>query len=302
MMVKNKSSKKISWAALFGTLFALIICLTASGMIYIVYPQTDRLRKFLFNPNSNNHSSIIIQSNHTNIPTPFQPAPTEAILPEPTQTPEIIPTEPSPPPPTPTLQPTQMPVVEVDALPASAYINGIYGSPQLYTLDCEAQAAIDWARYFGVQISELEFIERIPKSDDPTKGFVGDVNGAMGQLPPDDYGVYPGPIASLLREYGINATAVEGWDVQSIKQEIAAGRPVIVWIVNLPFAIETSTYTALNGNTSIVARFEHTWIITGYNASTFTVIDSEWTYNVKTATLIDRWGALGNQAIILSTE
>jgi len=69
--------------------------------------------------------------------------------------------------------------------------------------------------------------------------------------------------------------------------------------VNLPNAVETSQYTASNGNTPTVVRYEHTWIITGYNAYTLTVIDSEWTYNVKTSTLIERWNALGNQAIIL---
>jgi uncharacterized protein YvpB len=124
----------------------------------------------------------------------------------------------------------------------------------------------------------------------------------MGQIPPDDYGVYPGPVADLLRNYGLNARAVQGWDIQLIKEEISAGRPVIVWIVNLPFAIETSQYTASNGNTSTVANFEHTWIITGYNAYTFTVIDSEWTYNVKTSTLMGRWSALGNQAIVMDSE
>ena len=149
---------------------------------------------------------------------------------------------------------------------------------------------------------EMEFIDRIPHSDDPTQGFVGNINGAMGQLPPDDYGVYAGPVAELLREYGLNAFAVSGWDIQAIKKEIAAGRPVIAWIVNLPFAIETSQYTASNGNTITAARFEHTWIITGYNAYTFTVIDSEWTYNVKTSTFIERWNALGNQAIILNSD
>jgi len=124
----------------------------------------------------------------------------------------------------------------------------------------------------------------------------------MGRLPPDDYGVHAGPVAELLRDYGLNAHAVSGWDIQAIKKEIAEGRPVIVWTVNLPYAVETSQYTASNGNTTVVVRYEHTWIITGYNAYTFTVIDSEWTYNVKTSTLIERWGALGNQAIILAPD
>jgi len=73
---------------------------------------------------------------------------------------------------------------------------------------------------------------------------------------------------------------------------------VIVWIVNMPFEIETMQYTASNGNTTTVARFEHTWIVTGYNASSLTVVDSTWTYNVSTSAFIERWEALGKQAII----
>jgi uncharacterized protein YvpB len=169
----------------------------------------------------------------------------------------------------------------------------------LYTLDCESQAAVDWARYFGVEINEYEFIDRLPVSDDPELGFVGDINGPMGQIPPGDYGVYQEPVADLLRDYGLNAKGVKDWDLRSLKQEIAAGRPVIVWIVNLPFAVNPSEYIASNGNSTIVAPFQHTWIVTGYNSGTFTVVDSEWTYNVIASTFIERWNALENRAVIL---
>ena len=295
-MTKTNAKKGISWLTLLGTFFALIICVTASGMIYIVYPQSSRLLRLFFGTNEKDTSLSIPQFVDSNAPTPFQPVPTvETTLLTQTTQPGPMHTEM----PKPTHQPTPIPEAKDESLPASASISGIFGSPQLYTLDCEAQSAVDWARFFGVSISELEFIDRIPHSDDPTQGFVGDINGAMGRLPPDDYGVHAGPVAQLLREYGLNAHAVSGWDIQAIKKEVAEGRPVIVWTVNLPFTVETSQYTSSNGNTTTVARYEHTWIITGYNAYTFTVVDSEWTYNVKTYTLIERWNALGNQAIIL---
>jgi len=300
-MMKTIIKKGFSWLTLLGTFFALIIFITTSGMILIVYPQSNRLLSLFLGINKEETSLSIPHFSDFNTPTPFQPAPAEKApiaVPTLTAQPDSFPTEM----PTPTQQPTPTSESSVDNLPTSAYIKGIYGSPQLYTLDCEAQAAVDWARFFGVPISELEFIDRLPHSDDPTQGFVGNINGAMGQLPPKDYGIHAGPVAELLREYGLNALAVSAWDIQAIKTEIAAGRPVIAWIVNLPFAVETSQYTASNGNTTTVARFEHTWIITGYNAYTFTVIDSEWTYNVKTSTFIERWNALGNQAIILNSD
>lgn len=299
-MTNKKTKNSISWPTLLGTFFALIICLTASSMIYIVYPQSIQLLRLFLRTNVGEASIPVPLYVDSNLPTPFQPLSTEIIPPTPTLLPDPPPKE--TPIPTPTEEPSSDQYVVVENPPASASISGIYGSPQLYTLDCEPQAAVDWARFFGVKISELEFIDRLPLSDDPTQGFVGNINGAMGQLPPKDYGVHAAPVAVLLREYGLNAKAVSGWDLEDIKKEIAAGRPVIVWTVNLPFAVETSQYTASNGNTSTVARYEHTWIITGYTAHIFTVVDSEWTYNVKYSTLTERWNALGNQAIILAPD
>jgi uncharacterized protein YvpB len=301
-MRESEVKKRFSWLTLFGTFFALFVCIVATGMVYVVYPQSSQFIKIFFRQNLTDQHQLSSDLNQALTPTPFLPATLEVIGPAPTLTPEIIPTETPSATSIPTAQPTNVPINTSVDVPDYAYINGIYGSPQLYTLDCEAQAAVDWARFFGIHIDELEFIDRLPRSDDPTMGFVGNINGPMGQIPPGDYGVYTGPVADLLRTYGLNAQAVKGWSVDSIKKEIAAGRPVIVWIVNLPFAVETSQYTASNGNTTTVAKFEHTWIVTGYNNSTFTVIDSEWTYNVMTATFIERWNALGNMAIIMSND
>ena len=204
----------------------------------------------------------------------------EAISTQPTATPQPTPTE--------------------DEIPASHYIDGVYGMAQMTTLDCEMRSAVDWARALGVTIDETEFIEKLPHSDDPEAGFVGDMNGEMGQFPPDGYGVYPPPIAALLRQYGLNAKAVKNMSYEDLQREVAKGHPVIVWIVNLPFEIDQATYTAPStGNTVPVARFEHTWIVTGYNLSTVTVVDSTWTYNVILETFLERWAVLENRAIIL---
>lgn len=194
---------------------------------------------------------------------------------------------------------TSIPTPTEVSIPASHYIDDVYGMAQMTTLDCEMRSAVDWARAFGIIIDETEFISKLPYSDDPEMGFVGEIDGEMGQLPPDGYGVYPPPIASILRDYGLNAQSVKNMTYEDIQREIANDRPVIVWIVNLPFEIDQSIYTASNGNTVPVARFEHTWIVTGYNLSTVTVVDSEWTYNVILETFLERWAVLENRAIIL---
>lgn len=298
MRKKEPSTKGFPLLTAAGVLFVILLCLLTSAMIYLSIPETAPFIELLIQNSSQavQAQSAIFQVDPS--PTPFLPVeqhPLEtSATPKPTETPSPTATTFS----QPTPETKNGAAEEIGNLPPSASITGIYGSPQLYTLDCEAQAAVDWARFYGVPIDELEFIDRLPQSDDPEEGFVGYVNGPMGQLPPDDYGVHAGPVADLLVQYDLPAKAVRGWDLKKIKNEIAEGRPVIVWIVNLPFDIETQEYTASNGNTSTVARFEHTWIVTAYNAYTFTVIDSEWTYNVKTETFLERWNALGNQAIV----
>jgi len=297
-MTKNTSQSRGSiWLAIIGTLFAILVCISVTGMIVLVYPQSSLLIEYIISAPEEEVTPS--RESVLNEPTPFLPFPTES----PTETPVMTPpTAIAPAEQAPIAKPEPVPEKPDGAPPSSAYINGIYGSPQLYTLDCESQAAMDWARFFGVRINELEFIDRLPISDDPELGFVGNINGPMGQVPPGDYGVYPGPVASLLREYGLNTAAVKNWDVNALKHEIAAGRPVIVWIVNLPFKVSPREYTASNGNTTIVAPFQHTWIVTGYNSASFTVVDSEWTYNVLTETFIERWGALENRALIMVPE
>lgn len=288
----------------------MLLCLLTSAMVVVAFPGSLPFIELLIKADGSNKAILLpmIQSEQT--ATPFQPITTQApeIVP-PSESATLPPSEPAPelepvttemPQPAPIAVPESKP--DLSELPLTASVSGLYGSPMLYTLDCESQAAVDFARFYGVSINELEFISRLPYSDDPEEGFVGVINGAMGQLPPYDYGVHAKPIAKLLREYGVNAKAVRGWDLDKIRYEIASGRPVITWIVNLPFEIDSQEYTASNGNTTRVARFEHTWIITGYNMNVFTVVDSEWTYNVKISTLQERWDALGNQAIVYRGE
>jgi len=231
----------------------------------------------------------------------INPAEPTAFLPLPTQNERIEASEVSTTPQPTTIIPTLTPPPTEQEIPLSHYIVGIYGTPQITTLDCEIRSAIDWARAFGVSIDENDFLAKLPHSDDPEIGFVGNINDEMGQLPPHGYGVYPPPIANILQQYSLNAQAVKNMTYEDLQREIANDRPVIVWVVNLPFDIERSMYTASTGNSLPIARFEHTWIVTGYNLSTVTVVDSHWTYNVALDTFLERWAVLENRAIILNT-
>jgi len=245
----------------------------------------------------------------TNTATPFQPLPTHTQTPTVTATPTLTvtptptntatPTETEIPTDTPTLRPTQTPKPTIP--PDSVIIGNISGHPQTYALSCESRSAVDWARYFGVNISETEFLNKLPVSDDPNRGFVGDVNGAGGQIPPNSYGVHAEPVAALLRAYGVPATANYSMSAEAIVREIDAGKPVIVWVMVGTGPGHALNYTTDDGNTVVVARNEHTVIIIGYDPTGVTILDGAMVYWRSWETFMASFGVLNYMAITYSS-
>jgi uncharacterized protein YvpB len=193
----------------------------------------------------------------------------------------------------------QPPPPEPPVLPEAHLIPGLTGQGQALPLDCESRSAVDWANYFGVKIGELDFFYQLPESDNPDKGFVGNVYGAWGQIPPNPYGVHAEPVASLLRQYGLAATAHKPLTWDSLRAEVAADRPVIVWIVGsnpLTNGIPIY-YLPSDGLLTIVARYEHTVIVTGFTADTVTYLNGANYYTISRNQFLASWSALGNMAI-----
>ena len=205
---------------------------------------------------------------------------------------------PTPPPPAVSspVAPAPAPVSDPE-LPPEAKITGIGGRKQQYALSCEARSAADWAAFFGFAIDEDEFLHRLPISDNPDFGFVGDINGQWGQTPPNAYGVHAGPVAFLLRRYGLNAHAYKGLTWDHLRAQIAAGKPVIVWVVGHVERGKAVEYTAADGRTTIVARYEHTVILVGYTAEAVTLLDGSKIYTRPLSVFLDSWAVLGNMAI-----
>ena len=103
----------------------------------------------------------------------------------------------------------------------------------------------------------FEFQYCLPLSDNTDLGFVGDVNAPWGQVPPYGYGVHARPIADLLNAYGIPAKAYKGYTLEQIKTQIAAGKPVIAWVIGNMVGGVPYVYTDKKGNQTIVAAYEH---------------------------------------------
>jgi uncharacterized protein YvpB len=230
----------------------------------------------------------------TNTPTPTA-SPTLTLTPIPSATPTTTPTfTPSPtstssPTPTPTMTPTPLKI---------ASIAGIIGRWAAFSLDCEARSAVDWAAYFGIDINEETFFNALPVSDDPDQGFVGDVHAPWGQTPPNAYGVHAGPVAKVLRSFGVNAQAREGMTFDELRAEISAGRPVIVWVVGRVGRGTPVPYISVEGQETTVTRFEHTVILIGYTQTEVTVLDGSWVYSRQIQDFKSSWGVLGNMSIV----
>ncbi len=199
-------------------------------------------------------------------------------------------------------EPVAPPQIEPDRalnLPPESYqIEGVVSNPQWYTLDCEARTAVDWASFFGVGIDENEFLGRIPHSDNPDMGFVGRFDGQQGQLPPNSYGVHADPIANLLNEFGVSARSGKGFSWEDIKIEIAAGRPVIAWVIYNTVPGTPIQYQDSNGTFTTVASFEHTIIVTGYTPDTVYISDNGRYYERALQVFLSSWSTLNNMAIL----
>jgi len=223
-------------------------------------------------------------------PSPFSPA-SSTMQPElPTETP---------------LQPTATPAKPVvcdpnaPEPPTRATIEGVVGQPQAYSLSCEARSAADLAAYWDVAILEGVFFSQLPKADNPDEGFVGFISGAWGEIPPKSYGVHAQPVADLMVMYGLEAEAHKEMTFRCLQSEIAAGRPVIVWIVGHAWAGLPVPYVAPDGIETIVAPYEHTMILFGYDANNVHLIDA-YTSKIEThsiASFLVSWTALDNMAL-----
>ena len=177
------------------------------------------------------------------------------------------------------LSPATMPVGAVrepplQEPPPSAMVEGVIGHPQEHSLSCESRSATDVAAFWGVGFAEDDFFRRLPKSDNPHRGFVGDVDGAPGSMPPVGYGVYVEPIAATLRSFGLGAQARKGWSLDGLKAELAEGRPAVVWATYDMRLPGVQTWTSSDGASSVVVRWQHTFIAIGYDEGGLALVDA----------------------------
>ena len=190
-------------------------------------------------------------------------------------------------------------IAYADESPPSAFVQGVVGHPQEHNLSCESRSATDLAAYWGTVFSEDDFFRRLPKSDNPYRGFLGDVDLPPGTMPPAGYGVYGGPIAANLRSFGLDARSRREWNLEGLKAELAVGRPVIVWATYDMRLPGVEAWTSSDGATSVVVQWQHTFIAVGYDEGGLYLVDAyDGTEKYFTYEAFDpAWAQLGRMAV-----
>jgi uncharacterized protein YvpB len=228
------------------------------------------------------HTSTTPVKNNTAIP-----GPTWATTP-----PTLVPTTPA----SPSVEVPE--VTQSPNIPEEHYIFDISGHKQYFPLGCEAAAAKDWANYFHKDFNEFEFQYKLPLSDNPDLGFVGEVNAPWGQVPPYGYGVHAGPIAKLLNAYGISAKAYKNYSIDKILNKVAHDKPVITWVIGNVVGGVPYRYHDSKGNEVLVAAYEHVVIVTGYNEKKIRYMNNGNFFEVPKDIFLNSWGILGNMVVV----
>jgi len=192
--------------------------------------------------------------------------------------------------------------VRAQDIPPAAAVEGVVGYPQQHNLSCESRSATDLAAYWGLGFTEDAFFRRLPKSDNPQRGFVGNVDMPAGSMPPVGYGVYVEPIAATLRSFGLDAEAHRPLELDMLKKELAAQRPVIVWATYDMQLPGVETWVSWDGAASTIVKWQHTFIAVAYDEHGVSLVDA-FDGQVKTFSyeaFVPAWDQLGRMAVTVA--
>lgn len=166
---------------------------------------------------------------------------------------------------------------------------------QQHYLSCEYSATRAAVARWGIQLSEADFINNIPTNDNPHLGFRGNIDGSWGGI--YDYGIYAEPIARFLATKGLNTKLI--WNgVDSIKEELSYGRPVVVWVVG-GMGYSSTVEASAAGQNFLLMPLEHAVTLYGYDDQGVYVADPGFgTYDYYAWADFQRsWNYLGNMAM-----
>ncbi len=173
------------------------------------------------------------------------------------------------------------------------------GHPQTRRLSCESRSATDLLAAHGLPGYRGGGVRAAPAVGQPDLGFVGDVDGPAGRLPPQGYGVHAEPIAAVLRSFGLAATAERDRDLAWLRAETEAGRPVIVWVTGSCSLSRPVDLVDARGTSFRAVRGEHTVLVVGVRPTSVLVVDPAdgWRRTFEIEEFDAAWALLGRRAV-----
>lgn len=191
-----------------------------------------------------------------------------------------------------------------DTSPGARALLDVPRRPQERNLNCELRSATDLAAFYGLDFTweELFAVVGHDPGGDPNVGFVGrSMNDPVGGIYPAGYGVHADPVARGLRRLGIAASAYHDVDAAWLRDQIDAGRPVIIWATYGMLPREIVHWTTKDGESVAGVRFEHTFTVVGYDERGVWVNDPwDATQSHYTWPALERsWALLGNMAVTI---
>jgi len=160
--------------------------------------------------------------------------------------------------------------LNVSAAPAKHMLSGMPPTGQLWNLSCEYAATSAATAYFGNRVSQQMLRTEIDTDTNPHKGFRGNISGLWGGT--TNYGIYAEPIAAVLQRHGFGSTYVFYGGTDTLRAEIAADHPVVVWVTG-DFTVQWRITVQDTDSTFALIPREHAVTVYGYDDDGVWVMD-----------------------------
>lgn len=163
------------------------------------------------------------------------------------------------------------------------YITGVPTINQYpdYPTGCESVALTILLNYYGVEVSPLDIIDKLPKGElpykkdgityggNPEEEFIGN------PLTTNSYGVYEKPLAKVAETYREGIKIGTGTSFGQLLKIVKQGKPVIAWTsmnLALPYISESWTFKE-TGEKIYWKAGEHAVVIVGYTKDKVIISD-----------------------------
>lgn len=179
-------------------------------------------------------------------------------------------------------------------------IPGAFLYHQQRSLSCEYASLHIASTMLGNPVSEYDFEAIVPRSENPHKGYRGDIHGNWGNT--TDCGVYAGPLALALalQTFGFTGEVFYG-DRGELAFRLDRGHPTVVWLA-MRGAVDSFDAWDAEGSRFQLTRWMHVMVAYGYDDGGVYLTDpgiAEYRY-YGWDQFLAMWGVMDGMAISVS--